>query len=157
MSTSANGASDDMGPSTGYSLIFLITVICTFTVFICMSSLHAVAFVKDIHMHIYVVTNLLMLFFWIKLIIKIPKSLTLLMDSLSPVPPVDPPPRAKRESMAVGRVDPSMEQVGQHESEHARTDVPVWTASDGPSRGTDEPPAFCRRARSTMAPFRSPY
>ena len=71
------------------------------------------------------------------------------MDSLSPVCP----PRAKRESMTVGRVDPSMEQVGQHESEHARTDVPVWTASDGPSRGTDEPPAFCRRARSTMEPF----
>ena len=42
-----------------------------------MSSLHAVAFVKDIHMHIYVVTNLLMLFFWIKLIIKLPKFLTI--------------------------------------------------------------------------------
>ena len=65
MSTSANEASDalGMGPSAGYSLIYLITVICVFTVFICMSSLHAVSFVRDIHMHIYVVTNLLMLFF----------------------------------------------------------------------------------------------
>ena len=77
ISTSANGASDalGMGPSAGYSLIFLITVICAFTVSICMSPLHAVAFVRDIHMHIYVVTNLLMLFFWIKLIMKMPKSL----------------------------------------------------------------------------------
>ena len=34
MSTSVNGASDalGMGPSAGYSLIFLITVICAFTV-----------------------------------------------------------------------------------------------------------------------------
>ena len=78
MSTSANGASDvlGIGPSAGYSLIFLITVICAFTVFICMSSLHAVVFVKDIHMHIHAVTNLLMLFFWIKLIMKMPKYLT---------------------------------------------------------------------------------
>ena len=63
ISTSANGAADaldmvrsdalGMGPSAGYSLIFLITVICAFTVFIYMSSLHAVAFVRDIHMHIY--------------------------------------------------------------------------------------------------------
>ena len=81
MSTSANGASDalGMGPSAGYSLIFLIkiTVICVFTVSICMSSLHAVAFVKDIHMNIYAVTNLLMLIFWIKLIMKMLKFLTL--------------------------------------------------------------------------------
>ena len=65
MSSSVNGASDalSMGPSAGYGLIFLITVICAFTVFICMSSLHAIAFVKDIHMHIYAVTNLLMLYF----------------------------------------------------------------------------------------------
>jgi hypothetical protein len=65
MSTSANGAFDalGMGPSAGYILIFLITIICAFTVSICMSSLHAVAFVSDIHMHIYAVTNLLMLFF----------------------------------------------------------------------------------------------
>ena len=64
ISTSANGASDalGMGPSAGYSLIFLITVICAFTVFICISSLHAVAFVRDIHMHIYAVMNVLMLF-----------------------------------------------------------------------------------------------
>ena len=78
MSTSANGASDalGMGPSAGYSLIYLITVFCAFTVFICMSSLHAVAFVRDIHMHIYAVTNLLILYFWIKLIMKMPKFLT---------------------------------------------------------------------------------
>ena len=59
-----------MGPSAGYSLIFLITVIYAFTVFICMSSLYAVAFVRDIYVYIYTVTNLLMIFFRIKLIIK---------------------------------------------------------------------------------------
>ena len=65
MSTSANGASDalGMGPSAGYSLISVISVLCVFTVFTSMSSLHAVVFIRNIHMHIYVVTNLLMLFF----------------------------------------------------------------------------------------------
>ena len=55
MSTSANGASDalGMGPSAGYNLISVITV------FICMPSLYGVAFVRDIHIHIYAVTNLL--------------------------------------------------------------------------------------------------
>ena len=64
MSTSANGASDalGMGPSAGYILIFVITVLAAI-VFICMSSLHAVVFIRDIHMHIYAITNLLMLFF----------------------------------------------------------------------------------------------
>ena len=64
MSTSANGASDalGMGPSAGYSLISVITIFCIFTVSICMSSMHDVAFIRNIHMHIYVVTNLLMLF-----------------------------------------------------------------------------------------------
>ena len=38
--------------------------------------MHAVAFVRDIHMHIYVITNLLMLYFWIKLIMKMPNYLT---------------------------------------------------------------------------------
>ena len=78
MSTSAHGASDalDMEPSAGYSLMFLITVICAFTVSICISSLHAVAFIRDIHMHIYVFTNLLMLYFWIKLTMKMPINLT---------------------------------------------------------------------------------
>ena len=78
MSTSANGASDalGMGPSAGYSLILLITVIYAFTVSICMSSLYVVAFVRDIHMHIYVVMNLLMLYFWIKLTMKMPNFLT---------------------------------------------------------------------------------
>ena len=71
-----------MGPSAGYSLIFLISVICVFTVSICMSSLHAVAFVRDIHMHIYAVTNLLMLYFWIKLIMKMPKFLTIQKSNL---------------------------------------------------------------------------
>ena len=62
MSTSANGASDalGMGPSAGYSLI---SVLCVFTVFTSMLSLHVVLFIRNIHMHIYVVTNLLMLFF----------------------------------------------------------------------------------------------
>ena len=77
MSTSANGASDalSMGPSGGYILISVITVLAA-TVFIYMSSLHAVVFIRDILMHIYAVTNLLMLFFWIKLIMKMPKYLT---------------------------------------------------------------------------------
>ena len=42
-----------------------------------MSSLHVVAFVRDIHMHIYAITNMLMLFFWIKLIMKMSKILTI--------------------------------------------------------------------------------
>ena len=65
-----------MGPSVRYNLISMITVLCVLTVSICMSCLHAVAFVKDIHMHIYAVTDLLMLTFWIKLIMKMPKYLT---------------------------------------------------------------------------------
>ena len=78
MSTNANGASDalGMGPFAGYNPISMITVLYAFTVFIYMSCLHAVAFVNDVHMHIYVITNLLMLYFWIKLTIKIPKFLT---------------------------------------------------------------------------------
>ena len=64
MSTSANGASDalGMGPSAGYTLIYVITVLVA-TVFICILSLHAVVFIRDIHMYIYAVTNLLMLLF----------------------------------------------------------------------------------------------
>ena len=79
MSTSANGASDalGMGPFAGYNLISMITVLCAFTVFICMSSLHDVAFVRDIRMHIYAITNLLMLYFWIKLTMKMPNYLTI--------------------------------------------------------------------------------
>ena len=65
MSTSANGASDalGMGPSAGYNLNSVITALCVLTVLICMSYLHVVAFVSDIHMHIYVVPNLLMFYF----------------------------------------------------------------------------------------------
>jgi len=79
MSTSANEASDalGMGPFAGYSLISVIMIFYIFTVSICMSSMHAVAFLRNIHMHIYAVTNLLMLYFWIKLIIKMPKFLTI--------------------------------------------------------------------------------
>ena len=78
MSTSANGASDalGMGPSTRYSLISMITVFCIVTVSICMSYMHAVVFIRNIYMHIYAVTNLLMLYFWIKLIMKMHKFLT---------------------------------------------------------------------------------
>ena len=78
MSTSANGASDalGMGPSAGYNLISVIPALCVLTVSICMSCLHVVAFVSDIHMYIYVVTNLLMLYFWIKLTMKMPNFLT---------------------------------------------------------------------------------
>jgi hypothetical protein len=74
-----NGASDalGMGPSAGYTLNnSMITVLCVLTVSIGMSYLHAIAFVGDIHMHIYVVTNLLMLYFWIKLTMKMPNYLT---------------------------------------------------------------------------------
>ena len=75
----ANGASDalGMGPSVGYTLNFLITVLCVLTVSIGMSYLHVVAFVSDIHIHIFVVTNLLMFYFWIKLTIKMHNYLTL--------------------------------------------------------------------------------
>jgi len=81
MSTSANGAFDalGMGPSDGYNLIYVIIVLCVLTVSICMSYLHDVTFIKDIHMHKYAVTNLLMLYFWIKLTIKMPKFLTLFL------------------------------------------------------------------------------
>ena len=61
----ANGASDalGMGPSAVYTLNSQIIVLCVLTVSIGMSYLHAVAFVSVIHMHIYVVTNLLMFYF----------------------------------------------------------------------------------------------
>ena len=75
--SSANGASDalGMGPSAGYCLIYVITVFYILTVSISMSSMHVVAFIRNIHMHIYVVTNLLMLYFYIKPIMKMPKFL----------------------------------------------------------------------------------
>ena len=74
----ANGASDvlGIGPSARYTLNSVITVLYVLTVSISMSYLHAVAFVRDIHMHIYVVTNLLMFYFWIKLTMKMPNYLT---------------------------------------------------------------------------------
>ena len=79
VSTSANGASNalGMGPSAGYNLNSVFTAFCVLTVSICMSYLHVVALVSDIHMHIYVVTNLLMFYFWIKLIMKMPNYLTI--------------------------------------------------------------------------------
>ena len=75
----ANGASDalGMGPSVGYNLISVITVLCVLIVSISISYLHAVTFVRDIHMHIYVVTNLLMFYFWIKLTMKMHNFLTI--------------------------------------------------------------------------------
>ena len=74
----ANEASDalGMGPSAGYTLNSVITVLCVLTVSISMSYLHVVAFVSDIHIHIYVVTNLLMFYLWIKLTMKMPNFLT---------------------------------------------------------------------------------
>ena len=50
----ANGASDVLGIgwSVGYTLNYLITVLCVLTVSIGISYLHAVAFVSDIHVHI---------------------------------------------------------------------------------------------------------
>ena len=75
----ANGASDalGMGPSAGYILKSVITVLCVLSVSISISYLHVVMFVRDIHMHIYVVTNLLMFYFWIKLTMKMPNYLTI--------------------------------------------------------------------------------
>ena len=75
----ANGASDalGMGPSTGYNLISVITALCVLNVSICMLCLHAVTFVRDIHMHIYVVTNLLMFYLWIKFTMKLPNFLAI--------------------------------------------------------------------------------
>jgi hypothetical protein len=63
----ANGAFDalGMGPSSGYIHNSLFIVLCVLTVSIGMSFLHVVASVSDIHMHIYVVTNLLLFYFWI--------------------------------------------------------------------------------------------
>jgi hypothetical protein len=73
----ANGAFDalGMGPSSGYIHNSLFIVLCVLTVSIGMSFLHVVASVSDIHMHIYVVTNLLLFYFWIKLTLKMPKFL----------------------------------------------------------------------------------
>ena len=61
----ANGASDalGMGPSAGYTLNSVITVLYVLTVSISMLYLYALTFVSDIHMHIYVVTNRLMFYF----------------------------------------------------------------------------------------------
>ena len=61
----ANGASDalGMGLSAGYTLNSVITVLCVLTISISMSYLHAVTFVSNIRIHIYVVTNLLMFYF----------------------------------------------------------------------------------------------
>ena len=75
----ANGASDVLGmrPSAGYNLNSLITVLCVLTISIGVSYLHDVAFVSDIYMHIYIVMNLLMFYFWIKLTIKMPNYLTI--------------------------------------------------------------------------------
>ena len=76
----ASGAYDalGMGPSARYTPISVITVLCVLTISISISYLHAVTFVRDIHMHIYVVTKLLMFYFWIKLTMKMPNFLTLL-------------------------------------------------------------------------------
>jgi hypothetical protein len=61
----ANGASDalGMGPCSGYIRNSLFIILCVLTVLIGMSFLHVVASVSDIHMHIYVVTNLLLFYF----------------------------------------------------------------------------------------------
>ena len=82
MSTSANGASDalGMGPSAGYNLNSMIIALCVLTVSICISYLHAVVFVSDIHIHIYVITNLLMFYFRIKLTMKMPNYLICIED-----------------------------------------------------------------------------
>ena len=74
----ANRAFDalGMGPSARYTLNSVITILCILTVSISMSYLHSVAFISDIHIHIYVVTHLLMFYFCIKLTIKIANYLT---------------------------------------------------------------------------------
>jgi hypothetical protein len=61
---SASGASDalDIGPSSGYTRnsSFVLLIICVLSVTIGMSWLHVLALVNNTHMHIYVVTNLLL-------------------------------------------------------------------------------------------------
>jgi hypothetical protein len=61
----ANGASNALGigPSAEYTLNSLITILYVLTVSIGMSYLYVVAFVSDIHMHIYIVTNMLIFYF----------------------------------------------------------------------------------------------
>jgi hypothetical protein len=63
---SVSGASDvlGMGPSSGNTRnsSFVIFIICVLSVTIGMSWLHVLAHVNDTHMHIYVVTNLLLFF-----------------------------------------------------------------------------------------------
>jgi hypothetical protein len=77
---SASGASDalSMGPSSGYTRnsSFILFIICVLSVIIGMSWLYVLALVNDTHMHIYVVTNLL-LFLWIKMTWKMLKFLTI--------------------------------------------------------------------------------
>jgi hypothetical protein len=63
-------------PPLGTLFILWLPYFCILTVSIDMSYLHAVAFVSDIHMHIYVIMNLLMFYFWIKLTMKMPNYLT---------------------------------------------------------------------------------
>jgi hypothetical protein len=80
---SASGASDalGMGPSSGYThnssfALFIICVLSiTIGVTIGMPWLHVLSLVNDTHMHIYVITNLL-LFIWIKMTWKMLKFLT---------------------------------------------------------------------------------
>jgi hypothetical protein len=75
----ASGASDALGmrPFYGYTRnsSFVLFIICVLSVTIGMSWLHVLALVNDTHMHIYIITNLL-LFFWIKMTYKMPKFLT---------------------------------------------------------------------------------
>jgi hypothetical protein len=77
---SASGASDalSMGPSSGYThnSSFVLFIICVLSVTIGMSWLYVLALVNDTHMHIYVITNLL-LFLWIKMTWKMLKFLTI--------------------------------------------------------------------------------
>jgi hypothetical protein len=76
---SASGTSDALGigPSSGYTRnsSFILFIICVLSITIGMSWLHILALVNNTHMHIYVITNLL-LFFWIKMTWKMPKFLT---------------------------------------------------------------------------------
>jgi hypothetical protein len=71
----------------------MITVFCILAVAISISSMHAVAFIRNIHMHLYPITNLLMLYFWIKLILKMPIFLTgATTHQLPPFSPSRPQP-----------------------------------------------------------------
>jgi hypothetical protein len=77
MLTHVNGAIGalSMGPSAGYSSNLTVSIFNRVFVLLNMINIFIIVATSSLHMHIFVVTNLL-LFIWIKLNMKIPKFLT---------------------------------------------------------------------------------